>query len=98
MMPGMDGFETARELHAIHPDLQIVAATAHSGEAMNERALAAGFREVVNKPIELDDLLESIKKHAELEWVYGVIKPTPEAERKEQAIELITASTPEGPG
>jgi len=91
MMPGMDGFEAARELLALHPDLKIVAATAHSGEAMNERALGAGFKDVLNKPIELDDLLESIKKQAEVEWVYGVIKPTPEAERKEQAIELIQA-------
>ena len=90
MMPGMDGFETARELHALYPDMPIVAATAHSGEAMNERALEAGFLEIVNKPIELQDLLDSIKRHAELEWVYGVIKPTPEAERKEQVIALIT--------
>jgi signal transduction histidine kinase/CheY-like chemotaxis protein len=90
MMPGMDGFETARNLHAIYADVPIVAATAHSGEAMNERALEAGFLKIVNKPIELQDLLDSIKKHAELEWVFGVIKPTPEAERKEPAIELIT--------
>lgn len=91
MMPGMDGFETAKELHAMDPGMKIVAATAHSGEAMNERALAAGFCEVVNKPIEMDDLLASIKKQAEIEWIYGVIKPTPEAERKGQAIELIQA-------
>ena len=89
MMPGMDGFETASRLLAQNRDLAIVAATAHSGEAMTERALAAGFREVVNKPIELHHLLDSIKKHAEIEWVYGVIKPTPEAERREQSMELI---------
>lgn len=90
MMPGMDGFETAGKLHAIYPDVPIVAATAHSGEAMNERATEGGFLEIVNKPIELQDLLDSVKKHAELEWVYGVIKPTPEAERMEQVIALIT--------
>ena len=67
MMPGMDGFMTAKNLHAIHADVPIVAATAHSGVAMSERALEAGFLEIVNKPIELQDLLDSIKKHAELE-------------------------------
>ena len=89
MMPGMDGFETANHLLAAHTDLCIVAATAHTGEAMTERALAAGCRDVVNKPIELNTLLDSIKKHTEIEWVFGVIKPNPEAEQKKLTIDQI---------
>ncbi|MEZ5277806.1 MAG: ATP-binding protein [Opitutaceae bacterium] len=89
MMPGMDGFETASHLLAAHPDLCIVAATAHTGEAMTERALAAGCRDVVNKPIELNTLLDSIKKHTEIEWVFGVIKPNPETEQKKLTIDQI---------
>lgn len=51
-MPGMDGFETTRKIHAIEGlgDLPIVALTAHATDVVRTRCKEAGMHDFVAKP------------------------------------------------
>jgi CheY-like chemotaxis protein/HPt (histidine-containing phosphotransfer) domain-containing protein len=58
-MPGLDGFEVARELRRRRSDAarpRIVAMTAHAMAGDRERCLAAGMDEYIAKPVRLDVL------------------------------------------
>ena len=58
-MPVMDGEETCRRIRA-NPDtaaLRVVAYTAHALESERARIMAAGFDDIVIKPITAQDLL-----------------------------------------
>ncbi|MBD2082882.1 response regulator [Leptolyngbya sp. FACHB-17] len=62
-MPEMNGYELARQAQASLPpgeSLPAIALTAYAGEADQERALAAGFRVHLSKPVEPVDLIRSI--------------------------------------
>ena len=52
-MPGMDGLETARQLHLQHPELRIALLTANVQASTKEKAAAAGLF-FVPKPITAD--------------------------------------------
>ncbi|HFE45430.1 MAG TPA: response regulator, partial [Nannocystis exedens] len=51
-MPGMDGFETTRRIHAIEglADLPIVALTAHATDTVRSRCKESGMHDFVAKP------------------------------------------------
>ncbi|HFE46854.1 MAG TPA: response regulator, partial [Nannocystis exedens] len=51
-MPGMDGFETTRKIHAIEglADLPIVALTAHATDTVRSRCKESGMHDFVAKP------------------------------------------------
>jgi len=62
-LPGIDGWEAARELRA-RPEtasIPLIALTAHTLPADRERALAAGCDEFEPKPVELPNLLRKIE-------------------------------------
>jgi len=63
MMPGLDGFEVARQLKAdpATASIPIVAISALARPDDREAALAAGCDEFVRKPFELDELEALIK-------------------------------------
>jgi excisionase family DNA binding protein len=64
-MPKIDGLEVCRRLRdndAISRDMKILAMTAHSDAYQRETVLEAGANEYLIKPIEMDTLLEYIKK------------------------------------
>src|SRR5438105_9589694 len=65
MMPGLDGFEVARQLKADPgtASIPIVAVSALARPDDREAALAAGCDDFVRKPFELDDLEALIKKY-----------------------------------
>lgn len=52
-MPGMDGFELARQLHQRHAGIALVALTGWAGEADKARSLANGFAAHLSKPVDL---------------------------------------------
>lgn len=65
-MPGMDGVELAELLRAWpgRPDLALVGMTALGARAgARQEALAAGCAVVLDKPLEIDVLLETIRRH-----------------------------------
>ena len=63
-MPVMDGYETARGVHAVDPTLPVIGITAHAMAEERSRCLAAGMVEHVAKPVELEVLVAAILRHA----------------------------------
>ncbi len=66
-MPEMDGLEATRRIRAgsIRPDIPIIALTAHALENERQRARDAGMNGFLTKPIEPDQLLATIRRHAD---------------------------------
>lgn len=68
-MPRLDGFAAAREILAANSDPDdaeapvIVAVTATSGSAVREACAAAGFSELLSKPIEMESLLTLVRRY-----------------------------------
>jgi CheY-like chemotaxis protein len=64
-LPGMDGYEVARQLRA-DPELgrtPLIAVTAHAMAGDQERIFAEGFDDYIAKPIDEDELWAKVEKH-----------------------------------
>ena len=61
-MPGMDGYETTRQIRKFNPSVIIIAQTAHALAGDRERALAAGCNEYIPKPYNKTSLMKVINK------------------------------------
>jgi len=59
-MPGMDGFELARQLRQRHPGITLVALTGWAAEADRQRSLQAGFSAHLTKPVDLAALQSTL--------------------------------------
>lgn len=62
-MPGMDGFETLRQLQERGIKAPIIALTAHSMRGDRERCLSAGFMDYLSKPVSRASLLNCLDRH-----------------------------------
>jgi len=60
-MPGQTGFEVARTLLALRPELPIILCSGYSSALSPERVTAAGIREFMMKPVSLHDLAPVIR-------------------------------------
>lgn len=61
-LPGMDGFDVARELKRQRPDVPIVAATGYTAPGYADSAYRAGVDAVLQKPVNQKDLLEKLRE------------------------------------
>jgi CheY-like chemotaxis protein len=64
MMPGIDGYETARRMRTLDPGLPIIGQTAHAMAEVREQCIDAGMVERVTKPIDTEELVQAVLKHA----------------------------------
>ena len=60
-MPGLDGYETVREIRKFNTLLPIIAQTAYSMHGDKEKAIEAGCDDYITKPINKTSLLKMIK-------------------------------------
>lgn len=62
-MPGIDGKTVCRNVrqHALNSDTYIVAYTAHAFPEQKEEYIAAGFDDLLTKPISYDGLAQAIR-------------------------------------
>jgi len=61
-MPHMDGFETARRLRVLAPNLPVLCLTAHASLEERARCRAVGVEEVVTKPVDIATLVAAIRR------------------------------------
>ncbi|MDX9883483.1 MAG: PAS domain-containing protein [Prolixibacteraceae bacterium] len=59
-MPGMDGYTATREIMKLHPDIPVVAQTAHAMAGDEIKCLRAGCAAYISKPIEKQKLQQVI--------------------------------------
>ena len=65
-MPEMDGLEATRRIRAgnVRADVPVIALTAHALDNERQKASEAGMSGFLTKPIEPEQLLETIQRHA----------------------------------
>ncbi len=62
VMPDLNGLDLARQIRAIRPDLPIIACTGYSNRFRQEEMLALGIDVLLQKPLEVRQLAEAVKK------------------------------------
>lgn len=62
-MPDMDGLEALKKMKEIDPNIKAMMITGRNDEASQSEAQALGASDYLIKPIDLDDLLEKVKKY-----------------------------------
>ncbi len=62
-MPLMDGYQATREIRKSHPNLPIIALTAHAITDEKDRCLEAGCTDYLSKPIDYKKLTKVIDKY-----------------------------------
>ncbi|MAD46542.1 MAG: DNA-binding response regulator [Oceanospirillaceae bacterium] len=64
-MPGMDGIELMKEIHAIDQDLPVTMLTGHGDISVAVDAMRAGAYDFLEKPFPTDQLLEIVQRASE---------------------------------
>ncbi len=62
-LPGLDGYEAARQIRKFNMDVIIIAQTAFALSGERDKAIAAGCNDYISKPIIKAELLSLIRKH-----------------------------------
>jgi len=63
-MPVLDGYEAAKKILDIRPDLPLIAQTAYAMPEEREKTRLAGFSGYISKPFKKDQLIDLIRKYA----------------------------------
>lgn len=100
VMPVMDGFEFARQLRKIpeFKDTPIIAISASVFDYHQQESLDAGCNSFLPKPIRAEDLLETLRTHLGLTWIYeqattiGVMEESVATATAEEAASLVRLS------
>ncbi|WP_437810029.1 CHASE domain-containing protein [Sorangium sp. So ce1078] len=89
LMPGMDGIEMTKRLRQApeRRGLVIIVSSASVFEADQHRSLSAGGDDFLAKPVRADELLDKLRRHLRITWIY--------AQEKGAASDATTAGAPE---
>ncbi len=61
-MPGIKGMEVLRRIRKKYPDVQVIILTGHGSEQDEKEAIKMGAFSYLNKPVDLDLLIQKIKQ------------------------------------
>lgn len=61
-MPGKDGFQVMKEVHAKNPQARVIMITGHGEKELAIRALREGAADYLEKPFDLDELSHAVKR------------------------------------
>lgn len=61
-MPGIDGMEVLRRVKKAYPEVQVIILTGHGSEKDEKEARKLGAYDYLQKPAEIDVIVQSIKK------------------------------------
>jgi two-component system response regulator CpxR len=65
-MPGIDGIEVLRRVKATQPDIEVIILTGHGSEADKNLCMELGAFDYLQKPVDIDELSETIKRANEM--------------------------------
>lgn len=60
-MPGMGGMEVLKRVKADHPQTEVIILTGHGSPAEREEAIRLGASDYLNKPVEIQTLMTSVR-------------------------------------
>ncbi len=64
-MPGMDGLELLRRMRRDYPGVPVILLTGHASVELGVQGLELGAFEYLMKPVDLDELLDAVRRSAE---------------------------------
>lgn len=90
-LPDMDGLEVLREIHQYDPQIYVIMMTAYGSQDLVVEALRKGVVDYFNKPFDLKELAESIKKFTSCEqknFRLSIKKKTDELDKINQELSM----------
>ncbi len=64
-MPGMDGLDLLRRMRLDYPGVAVILLTGHASVDLGVQGLELGAFEYLMKPVDLDELLDTVRRSAE---------------------------------
>ncbi|MCF8405172.1 MAG: PAS domain S-box protein [Bacteroidales bacterium] len=62
-IPGLNGYDTARKIKDLFPDLMVIAQTAFAMESEKRKCFEAGCDDYISKPVKIQELLSILTKY-----------------------------------
>jgi len=89
VMPEMDGFEMLRRIKQIPEiqDIPVIAVSAGVFDHQRQECVKAGCNDFIPKPIDADAVLNILKKHLRLEWIYEIPKEKVKQTQRDKIVE-----------
>ncbi len=66
-MPGMNGLDLLRRMRLDHPGVAVILLTGHASVELGVQGLELGAFEYLMKPVDVDELLDTVRRSAQKE-------------------------------
>jgi CheY-like chemotaxis protein len=64
-MPGLDGMEVLRRVKSTYPQIEVIIMTGHGSDSDEKEARSLGAFDYLRKPVDINDLMEVIRRAGE---------------------------------